>query len=830
MTTHSNPSSPRKISFHDPNVGLVGSKHTWESVRDSHSDDGCEGFGGLKILDPEEDLTIRPHFPGRGPFGRLTEALESKRAVTGNQIYRTPVSRKKAHGGNALKAAIKKELPIFEGNITVGAPYIALDLSDEDFSSPKSRKHKLTARKTPDRSQLSSISSKEARPEKHIGGSNGNAQNLFKPIATMNSFSNGLTSSQNGTEIRQYSSSDHSLPCNKWPVSAKGKESSQIQQTVTADTALLTTEPFWPEKHKRSLALAAQKALFENPFNAIRKIFTTEILTYLNETSSYEDLCKRFESKRFRVDRVLLAQGLLAAVPDMHNLACFTQGNPELVAQENEGSWGIDQQGVDQELSAQTINEIPRSTHEPANSGLLSKAAEVNSVQPVPRLRAPVANITFRSLPSDGLLDEHLSNSPNVDDTYVANGEPSSVASKHLVESSTGIDSELISSTLFQMENLIQSQRRREECSTPMVSGISFNSAEQAEEAKNLDAQKKRDAILRDEARRILGNSRSVFKNQSSSQEYFRVSSLSQDITNSLSRSDPQMGMTANPNTSNSEDPVGSHIEPLLRSPLEEIKYNLVSSPDIGESDLFLPDFEPAVVREECNRSNPNHVAFGQWANRNGEARPVRNRTLEGPTLLDFFTPDKRPELIARTRTRTTLEEGHFARHRERKRALVEVAKRQKFSHGDRLSDQDGFDGQEMDIDAVADAYDRANRARPTTGGKGISKATMSHWDAEEADFDLNDSESDEGGLGEPEVLYHYHVHRREWLTNQNESDAPMQVLGPYYTMAEANAVAAASVKKPTQENSTKIFRPGAWSYNYTKDDHGMETHAAGSG
>ena len=740
----------------------------------------------MKILDPEEDLTIRPYFPGRGPFGRLTEALDSKRAVTRNPVYRTPVSRKNTHGGSALNATIKKEPPISEVNIPVGARYIAPDLSDEDFSSPKSRKHKLNATKTPNRSQLSITSSIEARPEKRIGGSNRNAQNLSKHT-----------------------------------------------QTVTADTVLSTKEPFWPEKHKRSLAIAAKKALFEDRFNAIRRIFETEILTFLDETCSYEDLCKRFESKRFRVDRVLLAQRLLAAVPDMQHLTCFTRGNPESVAVDIEGTWSIDQQGVDQDLRARTINEIPRSTHELVSSGRTSMVAEANSVQPVPPLRAPVANMTFRSQPSHGILDEHSSNSPNVDDRHVANGNPCSAAPKHLLEDSKGIDSELISNTLFQMENMIQSQRRREQISTPVFSDGNFSSAEQSEKLKNLDAQRKGDAILKDEARGILGNSRSVFKNQSRSREYFSVSSPSQDITNPLSRSDPQIGMTADPNTNSSEDCVGLQAEPLLRSHFEEIKYNPMSTPKLGESDLFLPAFESAVVREQCSRSTPEHVAFGKWANRNGEARQVVRKGIhEGPTLLDFFTPEKRPELIARTRTRTTLEEGHFARHHKRKKALVEVAKRQKFNDGEQHSDQDGFDGQEMDIDTIADAYDRANQAHPTTGGKGISKATMSLWKAdipEEAEFDLNDAEGDEGGLGEPEVLYQYDVHMREWLTNQNESDAPVEVLGPYYTMAEANAVAAASVKKPTQENSTRIFRPGAWSYNYSKEDHGMETHAAGS-
>ena len=118
--------------------------------------------------------------------------------------------------------------------------------------------------------------------------------------------------------------------------------------------------------------------------------------------------------------------------------------------------------------------------------------------------------------------------------------------------------------------------------------------------------------------------------------------------------------------------------------------------------------------------------------------------------LLEFITQDNRSKFIARNRTRVTLEEGHFARHHQRKKASVEVARRQKSSNGDQLSD-----GQEIDVDAIADTYDRLSQVRSTTGGKGMSKATMSMWEADiagEADFDKGDG----GGLGEPEVLYQY--------------------------------------------------------------------------
>ena len=70
----------------------------------------------------------------------------------------------------------------------------------------------------------------------------------------------------------------------------------------------------------------------------------------------------------------------------------------------------------------------------------------------------------------------------------------------------------------------------------------------------------------------------------------------------------------------------------------------------------------------------------------------------------------------------------------------------------------------------------------------------------------------------------------REWSEDESEVDARNTELGPFYTMAEANLVAAKSIQKPGITNKDGTFRPGAWSYNYTKDDQGMESHTASFG
>lgn len=250
-------------------------------------------------------------------------------------------------------------------------------------------------------------------------------------------------------------------------------------------------------------------------------------------------------------------------------------------------------------------------------------------------------------------------------------------------------------------------------------------------------------------------------------------------------------------------------------------------SPSPAESSLFLPDFEPTNIALVRPGSGQKGVQFAEWSGCNGEPKPVvRKRRHADLTILDYWDPEKKADIAAKVRTKTTLKDGHFAHHEERKKAMSGYAKRTKSYH------QEAFDGQYVDLDAAAGEYDRAANSHPTTGCKGISDATRRRWESETAAQPYQtptESEIDGDESREPEPFYQYRVQVREWLIDESEDDARVAEHGPFYTKAEANAVAADSVQKSSSDNTKRIFSPGAWSYNYSKGDEGMEMHTANS-
>ena len=244
-----------------------------------------------------------------------------------------------------------------------------------------------------------------------------------------------------------------------------------------------------------------------------------------------------------------------------------------------------------------------------------------------------------------------------------------------------------------------------------------------------------------------------------------------------------------------------------------------------SESDLFFSDFEPIDTASNQQRAAQ---AIDARSNRRTEIKSTVKPTLrDEPKIYDYFGPKKNSNITAKVRTKTTLGDGHFARHAKRKEDMDEYAAKQKISRH-----EDAFDGQDIDLNLAADEYDQAAAGHPTTGGKGISDTTIRHWEndsAAQAYATPTDSVIDGDELSEPQLLYQYRVHLREWLTSEPEVEARLTELGPWHTVAEANAVAAESVQKPSEDNVAEIFRPGAWSYNFNRDENGMETHIAGS-
>lgn len=137
--------------------------------------------------------------------------------------------------------------------------------------------------------------------------------------------------------------------------------------------------------------------------------------------------------------------------------------------------------------------------------------------------------------------------------------------------------------------------------------------------------------------------------------------------------------------------------------------------------------------------------------------------------------------------------------------------------------------------DSAAKPPDPPPTTRPTTGGKGISETTLVASRATEtgnttrtASSHTVDEYNDEFIVVE-EPVYEYHVHRREWLTEdlEGEAHAGTQVLGLYYTLQEANAIAAREIRHPIQHGTTHGIPTSAWDYGFRQDCDGLQTQLA---
>ncbi|KAL8872884.1 MAG: hypothetical protein Q9174_001567 [Haloplaca sp. 1 TL-2023] len=74
----------------------------------------------------------------------------------------------------------------------------------------------------------------------------------------------------------------------------------------------------WPEHKKWDLAVAAKNTLLSYTMNKTRahNITPEQILGFLNENPSYEELCRMIESRGFILERSHFARSLLQAIPD----------------------------------------------------------------------------------------------------------------------------------------------------------------------------------------------------------------------------------------------------------------------------------------------------------------------------------------------------------------------------------------------------------------------------------------------------------------------------------------------------------------------------------
>ena len=406
--------------------------------------------------------------------------------------------------------------------------------------------------------------------------------------------------------------------------------------------------------------------------------------------------------------------------------------------------------------------------------------------------------------------------------------------------------------TLSEMERMLrEGKRKREDAETEramraeaLVKKKSQELRQENDQKRKMEAQEKRQAILKEEARKFLERSRKVGSQETTNQP--NVHSAPEKSVTHLGPTGLQIGLatlglnkpdvvranvsieqdTCRPQTpmssglwmTNRQEPVG----PSSSFNTAGGQIQSTRSRRSSAADLFIRDSTTPPPRTKPKVFNSEVIEFAGWSN-NGTHRTPKKRGREGLTIPDFFCSNKRQStIIGSTRgyKYITLEEGYFDRHEERIKALKARADRENRAY------EETFDGQEVSLFLDSDD-DHQTKARPTTGGKGLSKKTLKRWRADAQAYPTpSQSEIDQEDHEMPKILYEYHVQRRSQLEGQDEEQARTEEFGPYYTVAEANAIAANKVRQGNQENANAVFRPGAWSFKYEKDDAAMESHS----
>ena len=666
--------------------------------------------------------------------------------------------------------------------IAGGTPQNVINLSDDDddFSSPKSRRHRLTAQRSWFASKLAFSSIERLRSTSTVGhrpqgdGPTIKSENVDEPgnAGLPSIVCNTSLHGESEANISQLRNAvQHQPDSFRTQEQGPSDEGNDMQESVPAMMQQLTEvlnpqlpspleflsqkqdhvlnekrwslkDSFWPEEHKRALANAARKVILSDRRNYGKTLFTTRVQDMLDETFSYESFCKFLERRGFSFERKALAQELLAVVTTKQRTASCDELQSDPYSPNIENTTASQPRGI--------VAVAPVSSK--TNSTLSAQASATpgnifhNEVTSTPQLRVPIANMGFRLVPSAS----ERGSEPTVPcrpDAAQSNGEANIEGHRtSLEDASIGV----MQGALSEMGNMIRLQ--------------------------------KENANLENGYRGFQERSRRASVRRSSNSK--------------------------------------SGIDNTKRS------RNASRSPSHSESELFFPDSTDPTAASLWPKQEP--IESYTWSKHNSDAKMSnQKRPREGPTIDDYFGRNKDPNLAAKVRMKPTLEAGHFARHKNRKGVLDQYANPQKSRR------QDAFDGQEVDLDTAADEYDRVHGRHPTTGGKGISDATRRRWESNataQAYPTPTDSVIDEDEFGEPESLYQYHVQIREWLTGESEADARLIQFGPFFTLAEANKVAENSVQRPSENSRDVIFRPGAWSYNYSQDDKGMQIHAVGSG
>ena len=117
---------------------------------------------------------------------------------------------------------------------------------------------------------------------------------------------------------------------------------------------------------------------------------------------------------------------------------------------------------------------------------------------------------------------------------------------------------------------------------------------------------------------------------------------------------------------------------------------------------------------------------------------------------------------------------------------------------------------------------------RRTTGGKGISDANIASWFAaqsENADIEGEDNRSAETEMETSESAWQYHVVRQEIpTTDLGLEDAIERKYGPYWTLEEANMMAAEEIQIRDLSPPPGPHSRG-WNLQFRKDENGLDSH-----
>ena len=115
-----------------------------------------------------------------------------------------------------------------------------------------------------------------------------------------------------------------------------------------------------------------------------------------------------------------------------------------------------------------------------------------------------------------------------------------------------------------------------------------------------------------------------------------------------------------------------------------------------------------------------------------------------------------------------------------------------------------------------------------TTGGKGISDATIASWlaaQSENADIEGQDNHSTETEIETSDSAWIYHVVRQEIpTTDLGLEDAIERKYGPYWTLEEANMKAGEEIQI-RDVSPPPGPHPRGWNLQFRKDENGLDSH-----